>query len=236
MTPQTATHASPDPEQKLVRLVSDASHEIVGPVNQVSSLVSLFVNRYRGHLDDEADNLLAFISSAGVRVSEAANALRTYFQVLSSRPHLTRVDSYQALTAALRTLQPEIDELGAEVTYDTLPDIHGDDKLLSILFETILQNSLKFRRTDTTPKIAISAEHSPSRCLFLVSDNGIGIDPILAESVFTAFTKLNGHSYPGAGIGLTVARAAAELMEGRIWIESPGDVGTTVSFELPTPL
>jgi light-regulated signal transduction histidine kinase (bacteriophytochrome) len=236
MTPQTATHPSQDPEQKLVRLVSDASHEIVGPVNQVSSLVSLFVNRYRGHLDDEAENLLAFISSAGVRVSEAANALRTYFQVLSSRPHLTRVDSHQALTAAIRTLQPEIDECGAEVTCDTLPDIRGDDRLLSILFETTIQNSLKFRRPDTPPRVAISAGHSLSGCLFSVSDNGIGIDPILADSVFTAFTKLNGHSYPGAGIGLTVARAAVELMEGRIWIVSPGEVGTTVFFELPTLL
>lgn len=225
--------SSVDHERRFLRFASDVAHELVGPVNQVSSLVSLFASRYRGRIDEEADSLLAHIQSAGIRVASAAEALRVYFQVVGSKPERVLVNTSAALHAALNSIELELRQCDAHVSFDSLPDIQGDANLLTLLFHSLIQNAVKFRRPDTPPRIVITAECSASGCTFSVSDNGIGIDPLYSETVFNAFTRLHGHSYPGAGMGLTLARAIAEMEGGRIWIGPSSSPGATVLFELP---
>jgi light-regulated signal transduction histidine kinase (bacteriophytochrome) len=222
-----------DYQQRLLRFISDAVHDLVGPVDQVSSLAALFVRRYRGQLDDEAQVLLAHIESAGARLSATATGLRSYFSVTSIENRKTRVNSRAALETAILALQQDIQSSQAEITFRELPDVEGDPNLLTVLFQAVIQNALKFHRTGVPPHVLVSAEHSQGTCLFSIVDNGIGIEPQYAQEVFVAFRKLNGHSYRGAGMGLTVARAIVESFGGKIWIAASNDPGTTVNFELP---
>lgn len=222
-----------DYQQRLLRFVSDALHDLVGPVDQVSSLVALFVRRYGGQLDDEAQNLLSHIESAGARLSSTAAALRSYFNVACLETRKTRVNSRTVVESAILALRQDHEVSQAEITLGELPDVDGDLNLLTALFQAVIQNSLKFRRAGIPPRVLVSAACSPRVCLFSINDNGIGIDPLYAEEVFIAFRKLNGHSYPGAGLGLTVARAIVEAHGGKIWIAETNGPGTTVKFEIP---
>lgn len=234
------TSPETDLRQSLLRFVSDAAHELVGPLNQVASLVALLVNRYRGQMDDDAQDLLTHIESAAARASGTAHSLRTYFRILSSEAERIPVRTSEALDAAVDALQPDIEKSGAEISRGSLPDVEADVHLLTLLFHGIIQNALKFRRIDTTPRIVVSTEipsHPTSALVrFSVADNGIGIDPSYHEAVFTPFTRLNGHAYPGEGMGLTIARAITEVLKGRIWVAGSISEGTTVFFELPAAL
>jgi len=234
---ETPVPSEPDPRQNLLRFVSDAAHELVGPLNQVASLVALLVNRYRGQLDDDAQDLLTHIESAAARASGTANALRTYFRILSSEAQRSPIRPREALDSAVDALQQEIEKASAEIQCDALPEVEADSHLLTLLFHAILQNSLKFRRIDTPARIMVSAEvpaeAAPALIRFSVRDNGIGIDPAFHETVFNAFTRLHGHAYAGEGMGLTIARAIAEVLKGRIWVDGSTSDGTTVLFELP---
>jgi len=234
---ESPTPSEPDPRQSLLRFVSEAAHELVGPLNQVASLVALLVNRYRGQLDDDAQDLLTHIESAAARASGTANSLRTYFRILGSEAQLVPVRPTEALDSAVDALQQEIEKSGAQISCDSLPDVQADTHLLTLLFHGIIQNSLKFRRIDTAPQIVVSAEvppqPTPALVRFSVIDNGIGIDPSFHEAVFNPFTKLNGHAYAGEGMGLTVARAITEVLKGRIWVGGSISEGTRVFFELP---
>jgi light-regulated signal transduction histidine kinase (bacteriophytochrome) len=221
-----------DYQQRLLRFVSDAVHDLVGPVDQVSSLVALFVRRYRGLLDDEAQNLLVHIESAGARLSATATGLRSYFKVANVESRATRVSSRAALESAILSLQRDIQASQAEIAFGELPDVEGDANLLAILFQALIENSLKFCQAGIPPRVVVSAECLQVSCRFCVADNGIGIDPSFTQEVFLAFRKLNGHAYPGAGMGLTVARAIVEALEGKIWITESRPPGTTVIFEL----
>jgi light-regulated signal transduction histidine kinase (bacteriophytochrome) len=222
-----------DYQQRLLRFVSDAVHDLAGPVDQVGSLVSLFVHRYRGETDPEARALLKHIETAAARLATTAAGLRGYFQVCGGECRNIRVDARAALQKALLALHYETREAQAEITSGELPDVHGDPNLVTTLFQAIVQNSLKFRRLDVPPRIRITAERLPAVCRFSITDNGIGIDPQFREEVFLAFRKLNGHTYPGAGLGLAAARAIVEAHGGRIWIADSHGPGTTVMFELP---
>ncbi|HEY3834949.1 MAG TPA: ATP-binding protein [Bryobacteraceae bacterium] len=227
--------ASPPPDRNLemLRLVSDAAHELVGPVNQLSSLVALFVNRYRDQLDEEAASLLGFIETAGTRASTVANGLRTYFRIMSSECTQAPVNTKSVVEAAMTELRSEIDASGAEFEIAPLPDVEGDTSLLIQLFQNVIHNSLKSPRSGTPLRITISAQHPAGKCLISIADNGIGIDPSYSESVFRAFTKLTGHSTPGAGMGLTIAKAIVAMHGGRIWVAKQTPPGTTVCIELP---
>src|ERR1700733_10492769 len=232
-TQEVLSGARPDHEQRLLQFVSDAAHEVVAPVNQVASLAGLLVNRYRGQLDEDAETLLVHIQSAGARAATVAAGLRTYFRILGSERMRTHVNTVAAIESAVAALKLEIEECNAEIDYGPLADVEGDAHLLSQLFQILIQNCLQFRREDSRPQIAISSQCASMRCLFSVTDNGIGIDPEYNETVFNPFTKLTGPSSPGAGLGLTLARAIVEIQNGRVWIENPPAQGTTVCFELP---
>jgi light-regulated signal transduction histidine kinase (bacteriophytochrome) len=218
--------------QQLLHFASKAAHEIAGPIDQISSLVALFIRRYRGKLDQEADTLLSHIEAARVRLGSAATGLRKCFQVTSAECKSEPVDMNTALEAATASLQPQIKESGAEFQIDKLPVVAGDRELIGLLFQALIDNALKFRRPEEPPRVVATTLPSANCVIVQLTDNGIGIDPKDQDAVFGAFVRLNGHAYPGAGLGLTLAQAIVELHGGRIWMES-ATPGTRVCFELP---
>ncbi len=214
--------------QLLLKFASSTVHEVAGPIDQISSLVALFVRRYRGKLDDDADTLLSHIEAARLRLGNAGAGLRKYFQIITAEGGNVPIDMNAALNSAWVSLGKQIAGSAAELSAGSLPTVTGDRDLLTLLFQALLENALKFRRLAVPPRVSVSAQSH----VFQVGDNGIGIDGRYLDAVFEPFRKLNGHEYPGAGLGLTLARTIVELHDGRIWIE-PGSPGTQVFFELP---
>jgi light-regulated signal transduction histidine kinase (bacteriophytochrome) len=231
--PLVDARAEPDQQNQWLQFASSAAHEIVGPVEQVLSLVALFVQRYRGKLDSEAETLLDFMERARARIGTTAAGLRKCFQVGSMPCIKAHVDMNEIVSSALHGLETQISESGADVKVEALPAAQGDRDLLVILFQTIIQNALKFHGSDVRPKLLISSVHSSHGQIYQLRDNGIGIDARDTEIVFEAFRKLNGLAYEGAGLGLTLARMVVELHGGSIWIEQTTE-DTVVRFELPS--
>lgn len=123
----------------------------------------------------------------------------------------------------------------AVIETDGLPEVLGDRDQLKQLFANLIENSLKYRRADVVPHLALRrAPVQPDDSWeILVSDNGRGIDPSRAERLFDAFHRGNAGDVEGSGIGLAVCRRIAEQHGGAIWAEGEPGVGTTVHVVLP---
>ncbi len=121
----------------------------------------------------------------------------------------------------------------AHITCDVPPEtIHGDACQLRQLLQHLIDNAIKFRTAEQL-RIRISAEERSDRFIFSVADNGIGLIPAHWEQAFALGRRLHGDRYPGAGMGLAMAKRIVENHGGRIWLISEAGQGTTVRFTIP---
>jgi light-regulated signal transduction histidine kinase (bacteriophytochrome) len=130
------------------------------------------------------------------------------------------------------SLQLAIDDKGATVTCDPLPEVLGDNVQMVQLLQNLIGNAIKFHGAEP-PRVHVGVRKQGGHWLFSVRDNGIGIEPQYLERIFVIFQRLHNRAeYPGTGIGLAICRKIIERHGGQIWVESAPGKGATFYFTL----
>ena len=210
-----------------------ASHDLQEPLRMVASYVQLLARRYKGKLDSDAEEFISFAVDGSKRMQDLIQALLAYSRIGTKARQFATTDCQGVLQIALKNLQIAIEESHATVTCEPLPTIMGDATQLAQLFQNLIANAIKFRG-DKLPAVHVRAERQGNDWLFSFSDNGIGIDPQYAERIFIIFQRLHTkEEYPGTGIGLALCKKIVERHNGRIWVESQPQSGSTFLFTLP---
>ncbi|MBS1852330.1 MAG: PAS domain-containing protein [Acidobacteria bacterium] len=210
-----------------------ASHDLQEPLRMVSSYVQLLARRYRGKLDAEADEFIAYAADGAKRMQQLINDLLGYSRVGRGEAALTVVDCEALLADVLTGLAEKIQSENVRVTHDPLPKIMGHVHQLAQLFQNLMDNAIKFHSTEPA-HIHISAQARDKKWVFSVADNGIGIDPEYKDRVFVIFQRLHTReAYPGTGIGLAICKKIVEQHAGLIWVEPQQPHGTAVNFTWP---
>jgi len=235
-------------EQQLVKTVGElkrsndelqqfayvASHDLQEPLRMVASYTQLLAKRYKGRLDSDADEFIAFAVDGSNRMQGLIQDLLAYSRAGTNGKALHEISSEKALKDALANLRAAIQESGAVVTHDSLPAIITDDTQLVQVFQNLVGNAIKYRSAED-PRVHVSAtKNGGSEWTFSVRDNGLGIDPQYFERIFVLFQRLHGREeFKGTGIGLTICKKIVERLGGRIWVESQLEKGSTFHFALP---
>ncbi|HEX9663351.1 MAG TPA: ATP-binding protein [Candidatus Binatia bacterium] len=210
-----------------------ASHDLQEPLRMITGYTNLLSKRYKGKLDDDADEFIGFAVDGANRMRVLINDLLTYSRVGTQGKIFAPTDCELILGQALVGLQVVIQESAARVTHDPLPTVMGDDVQLGQLFQNLIGNALKYRNGNA-PAVHIGCQRRDNDWLLSIRDNGIGIDPRFAEKIFVIFQRLhNREQYPGTGIGLAVCKRIVERHGGKIWVESEPGKGSTFYFTLP---
>lgn len=216
-----------------------AGHDLVGPLNQASSLLALFIHRQKSAADaasgsTDANLLLDFLQTSAAKMQSVIAGIQPFLNIAAASPGLEPADLNASLAAARQRLERAIAESRAEIVYQgELPFANANGEQMSTLFEVLIGNAIKFRRPEEAPCIRISWRQAGDDWLFEVADNGIGIAPEYREVVFLPFRRLHGKEYPGAGMGLATAKLIVGLHGGDIRIEEAGENGTAVVFTVP---
>jgi signal transduction histidine kinase len=225
-SPQSEADAA---RAELQHFVYAASHDLQEPLRAIVSYSQLLERHLAG--DAIASDYIAYIVGGANRMSALLRDLLTLSRA-GSMQRRAIVNLNVALQAALLKLAPAIAELSAEVKHDKLPEVFADEMELTQLFEHLIGNALKFHGA-AKPEIAIRSEQGSGEYVISIGDNGVGIELVFQQEVFSAFKRLQGKGVPGSGLGLAISRKIVGAHGGRIWIESDGHSGTTVKFTLP---
>ncbi|MEU5370469.1 ATP-binding protein [Streptomyces sp. NPDC005951] len=212
-----------------------ASHDLQEPLRKVASFCQLLEKRYGAELDDRGKQYIAFAVDGAKRMQVLINDLLTFSRVGRVHEGWKPVDLGRSLDRALGNLAASVEESGAVVERpEELPELVGDATALTMVWQNLVGNAVKFRRPDRSPRITVGCVREDENWHLTVSDNGIGIAPEFADKVFVIFQRLHGRDeYDGTGIGLALCRKIIEFHGGRIWLEPEPDEGTRIHFTLP---
>ncbi|WP_420474986.1 ATP-binding protein [Noviherbaspirillum sp. ST9] len=209
-----------------------ASHDLQEPLRMVTSYVQLLARRYKGRLDQDADDFIDFALDGAKRMHNMISDLLRFSRVGTQAMPFAPTSMDAVLELALNNLQRQIESTGATVTKAAMPVVMADEAQMTIVFQSLIDNALKFR-SGAPPRIHIGYERRNSEHLFHVRDNGIGIEPQQADHIFVIFRRLHQRgTFPGTGIGLTLCKRIIERHRGRIWVESAPAQGATFYFTI----
>jgi PAS domain S-box-containing protein len=210
-----------------------ASHDLQEPLRMVASYTQLLSRRYKGKLDVDADEFIAFAVDGASRMQRLIQDLLTYSRVGTKGRELRHTSSEDAFQQALVNLRGSIEGSGAVVTHDALPTVLADEMQLTQLFQNLIGNAIKYQNPGI-PRVHISAAmNGQKKWSFAVQDNGLGIDPQYFERIFGMFQRLHKREeFAGTGIGLAICKKIVERHDGNISVESQLGHGSTFRFAL----
>jgi light-regulated signal transduction histidine kinase (bacteriophytochrome) len=213
------------------RFASVAAHDLRAPLRSSMGLLEMLERKTEGQLEAGDRHLLSLARTNLDRLQALMSDMLAYAQVGGGEATAV-VPLQEPLEMALSNLQKEIEETGAQVANGLLPSLKGDRSLITIVFQNLVSNALKYR-ADAAPRIRIEAGREKEQWVISIADNGQGFDPKYAEMIFLPFKRLHGTDTPGSGIGLATCRRVIERFGGRIWAESAPGNGATLYFALP---
>ena len=210
-----------------------ASHDMQEPLRTISNYIGLFQKKYKGELDKDADRYLNSVSGATFRMQSLIRDLLEYSRIGNDKNKIV-IDCNLLLKDVLNDMNEPVKESGAIIHSEQLPVIIGYFSAIKSLFQNLISNAVKFKRKDIHPIINISAEVKHNEWFFMIKDNGIGIDKKYYDKLFVIFQRLHTKAeYAGTGIGLAHVKKIIELHEGKIWVESELENGSTFYFTIP---
>jgi len=218
---------------EMERFIYTVSHELRSPLISASGIV--------GFLRQDLEEGDAKRTETDLKLIEGA--MTKMDQLLGEILELSRIGRVANPPVdvpfgeiVMETLDQEAEKLksrGVEVSMASdLPKVHVDRMRIMEVLVNLIDNSIKYMGDQPRPRIEVGHRLDNNQTIFIVRDNGMGIDPSQHEKVFGLFYKVNGKS-EGTGVGLAIVKRIIEVHGGRIWIESELGQGCTVYFTLP---
>ncbi|MCA9781068.1 MAG: response regulator, partial [Candidatus Eremiobacteraeota bacterium] len=214
--------------------LANMSHELRTPLNAIIGFSRLMKRKLKDTLPERQAKNLDMIQQSGEQLLVLVNDLLDFEKIEAGRLTITptevSLDEFRERLLETHRSQAEAAELGLQVEVVDGPiTLWTDPDRLAQVMGNFIVNAIKYSGSGTI-KVRFERIEKEIRCA--VSDEGPGISPEQQETIFDSFQQLaDGKS--GVGLGLAIVCKLAELMGGRVDLESTVGEGSTFSFFLP---
>ncbi|APQ16348.1 sensor histidine kinase [Maribacter hydrothermalis] len=212
------------------------THDLRGPLNNINIIAKELQTQ---HLLNDYTNTPSFLShleNSSTRLTDLVNGLLKYAEIGNSS-QMERINVNDLIENVLIDMSEQIKTNNASISIGEMPSLIARANDIRMLFQNLIHNALKFTSSDKKPSIRIHSVKLPCFYEFSVEDNGIGIPKEELNNVFNAFHRLHNQSeFEGSGIGLYGCKKIIDHHQGKIWIESTENIGSTFFFTISTDL
>ncbi|MEM6383270.1 MAG: ATP-binding protein [Pseudomonadota bacterium] len=223
--------------EELAQFAYAAAHDIQNPINTITSALEM-IRSVQGEVDDPmVQKSMDFAIRSSDRLRNLADQMAKFVALGRKEIEPEMVSLSDVLDDTRRMLAQLIDDSGAHMEFEELPEVAGNRDLLTILFMNLLSNAIKYRHADRPPHIVIDAARRNRFIHVSVTDNGQGIPQDREQEVFKPFTRLHRNdTVSGSGLGLATCQRIAELHKTRVVIDPNYRNGTRLEMNFTTEL
>lgn len=224
------------------RFLSYMSHEFRTPLGSIRSITRLLSDELDGPLSPEQHKQVLFISGAATELSDMVDDLLDLAKIEAGRITISpawfdMLDLFSALRGMFR---PIVDTDAVALIFEEpqdMPRLYTDDKKLAQILRNFISNALKFTQQGEI-RVSVRPE-GDSEVRFAVTDTGIGIPDDLHGTLFEDFVQIDTplqKRLRGTGLGLSLCKRFAELLGGRVGVDSAPGVGSTFYVIIPVAI
>jgi CheY-like chemotaxis protein len=218
--------------------LANMSHEIRTPMNGILGFAELLKNPNLS--GTEQQEYLRIIEKSGMRMLNIINDIIDISKIESGLMQLDikEINFNEQLEYIYTFFKPEVEIKGITFLYNkTLPSkiaiLKTDGEKLFAILTNLVKNAIKYSNNGT---IEIGYLKKDAKIEFYVKDTGIGIPKNRQAAIFERFIQADitdKMAHQGAGLGLSITKAYVEMLDGKIWVESEENKGSTFYFTLP---
>ena len=218
---------------ELEAFTHSVTHDLRAPLRAIKMFSAFLVQDFAAELSPEARDYVDRIQNGSVRMNELIDDLLKLFGASKGRIELQPVNLSTIASSIIDELRRANPERSVDVTIAPAVIATGDESLLRVVMENLLNNAWKFTSKQPSAQIAFGTLQSGNRQVNYVRDNGAGFNMALAAKLFMPFQRLHsGAEFAGTGIGLATVKRIVDRHNGEVWAESSPGQGATFFFTL----
>jgi signal transduction histidine kinase len=220
---------------ELERFAYIASHDLKSPLRNIIAFLTLIERKLVNSTDETLSQYLGYAITNAKNMNRLIEDILEFSRLGQSQKNARKeiFDANEMLVQAINNLLPVMQGKNAVVTADMLPELVGLPSQFTQLFQNLIGNGIKYNNADI-PQVTVQYTQEEERHLFVICDNGIGMEPQYHEQIFDMFRRLHRQEeYSGTGIGLAICKKIIEEAGGNIWVESEKTKGSKFYFTWP---
>jgi signal transduction histidine kinase len=221
--------------QELEQFVFIASHDLQEPLRMITEFLGQLQIKYGDTIDERGMKYIDFAVKSALKMKSLIVDLLEYSKADALIVgDAAKVDLNNVLDDVRILLNSVIESNKAEIKIGIMPEIKAPVSVLRQIFQNLIGNAIRYRKTDLAPVINIRAVENEKNYVIEVEDNGIGIPVESQGRIFDLFHRIQMPADQlGSGVGLAITKKIIERMNGTLEVKSEVGVGSVFTIQLP---
>jgi signal transduction histidine kinase len=217
--------------EELSQFAHIIAHDLKEPLRSMQAFSDLTISKYKESIPEKGQEFLNHIKTSSKRMALLLDSLLEYAEIGKDKQK-SNFSVNELMEELEQDLSQLIKENKARINYNQLPEITAYEFEFKQLLQNLIANAVKFKKEDENINVKIEANEKNQHWEFIITDNGIGIDSKHQEKIFTIFHRLHKNRFPGTGLGLANCKKIVEMHNGKIWVDSIPEKGSTFHFTI----